>query len=123
MFTDYLQKIDQLSLKTLFGVAAGLVILCQLVAMALVVDGQVSKAQLRDAQYASERVAFAYCIESSNGVARNNCMRQVQAVTRPSREIDSSQGMQTVASTSGLTNAAIPAPLSQGLMPASFTAR
>lgn len=122
MFSQYLQKIDQLSLKTLFGVAAGLVILCQLVAMALVVDGQVSKAQLRDTQYAAERVAFAYCIESSNGVARNNCLRQVQAATRPSPDIDSSQSVQAVASTSGLRNAAMPAPM-RGFMPASFTAR
>ncbi|MHB1249096.1 MAG: hypothetical protein ACYCZL_06855 [Polaromonas sp.] len=112
-----------MSNKTLLGVAAGLVILGQLIAMALVVDGQVSKAHLRDAQYAAERVAFAYCIENSNGVARNNCMRQVQAVTDPSREIDASQGVQTVASTSGLRNAVIPAPLLPGLMPASFTAR
>ncbi len=121
MFSDYLQKIDHISYKALFGVAAVLVILCQLVAMALVVDGQVSKASLRDAQYASERVAIAYCIESNNGVARNNCMQQVQAVTHPPRDADSGSGVQAVASTSGLISAAMPSQLLPGFIPSSFS--
>ena len=123
MISDYLQKIDQISYKALFGVAAVLVILCQLVAMALVVDGQVSKAHLRDAQYASERVAIAYCIESSNGVARNNCLQQVQAVTHPSADIDSRPDVQAVASNSGLKSAAMSAQLLPGFMPSSFSSR
>ena len=63
MFSDHLQKIDEVPYKTLLGVAAGLVILCQLIAMVLVVDGQVEKAQVRDLRYASEQMAIARCSE------------------------------------------------------------
>ena len=56
-------------------IAAGLLIVCQLVAMTMVVGGQVEKAQLREASQASARAALAECIESSRGAAVRDCDR------------------------------------------------
>lgn len=79
MFPDPIQQAQEPSYKVWLGVAAGLVIACQLVAMALVVDGQVERAQSRGVQYASERSALAQCSQSSLGSERQNCVLQVQA--------------------------------------------
>jgi hypothetical protein len=75
MFSDHLPIIDEAPTKTLLVIAAGLVIVCQLVAMVLVADGQVEKAQLREASHASARAATAWCIESSRGAALRDCDR------------------------------------------------
>ena len=75
MFSDHLQKIDHTSGKTLFLIAAGLVIVCQLVAMVLVSMGQVQKAQSRDLSQASARAAMAWCVESSWGDELKDCTR------------------------------------------------
>lgn len=123
MFSDYLQKIDRVSNRALLGVAAGLIILCQLIAMAVVVGGQVKKAHARNSLYASERIALAHCIESSTGVARNICIAQAQASIPPSRDIDNSLGAQAVASVSAMDSITLPALQTQGFMPASLGAR
>ncbi len=123
MFSDHLQKIDRVSNRALLGVAAGLIILCQLIAMAVVVGGQVEKAHARNSAYASERIAFAHCIESSAGVARNICIAQAQASSLPSRDADSSLGAQAVASASVMDSITPPALQMQGFMPASLGAR
>lgn len=73
MFSDHLQKIDQAPRKTLLLVAAGLVIVCQLVAMALVAGEQVQKAQMRGDSDASRQAAVASCVEVSRGVAVKDC--------------------------------------------------
>ena len=73
MFSDHLRKIDEAPAKTLMLIAAGLVMVCQLVAMVIVANGQVEKAQLREASHASVRAATAWCIQSSSGVALRNC--------------------------------------------------
>ncbi len=75
MFSDHLSIIDEAPTKTLLVIAAGLVIVCQLVAMVMVADGQVEKAQLREANHASARAATAWCIESSRGVELRDCDR------------------------------------------------
>ena len=75
MFSDHLRIIDEAPGKTLLFIAAGLVIVCQLVAMVLVSGSQVEKAQLRDASHASAMVARAWCIESSLGAALRDCDR------------------------------------------------
>ena len=62
MFSEHLRKFDELPYKTLLLVAAGLVILCQLAAMAFVADSQVAKARLRDEQRKAELVAIAHCM-------------------------------------------------------------
>ncbi len=79
MFSDHLQKIDQASGKTLLLVAAGLVIVCQLVAMVLVAQGQVEKAQAREATQASQRIATAWCLETSRGTELRGCANQQSA--------------------------------------------
>ncbi len=75
MFSDHLRKVDEAPTKTLLLIAAGLVIVCQLVAMVLVADGQVEKAQMREASQASARAATAWCVESSRGAALRECDR------------------------------------------------
>lgn len=75
MFSDHLRKVDEAPTRTLLLIAAGLVIVCQLVAMVLVADGQVEKAQMREASQASARAATAWCVESSRGAALRQCDR------------------------------------------------
>jgi hypothetical protein len=119
MFSDHLPKIDEVPSRVLFLVAAGLVILCQLVAMAMVVDGQVSMAQVRDALRISERAAINLCMESSLGAARHDCMQQAQAANAPAPD---GQGTQALADTEESDITALPASPVQGLLPASFSA-
>lgn len=83
MFSDYLKKVDQVSCKGLFGVAAGLVFVCQLIAMVLVVDGQVEKAQARDAQHQLAQMAISDCDEKYIGVVRTQCIDQVISALNP----------------------------------------
>ena len=75
MFSDHLRAIDQAPAKTLLLIAAGLVIVCQLVAMVLVSSAQVEKAELREASYASARAASIGCMQISQGTALKDCDR------------------------------------------------
>ena len=81
MFSDHLRKIDDASAKTLLMIAAGLVIVCQLVAIVLVADGQVEKAQLREATLASARAATAWCVANSRGFALRDCDRMPASIS------------------------------------------
>ncbi|OGA97560.1 MAG: hypothetical protein A3E79_08455 [Burkholderiales bacterium RIFCSPHIGHO2_12_FULL_61_11] len=119
MFSDHLQKIDKVSSKTLLGVAAGLVIVCQLIAMALVADGQVKNAQWRDA---SERIVMAQCRQSPMGGARQSCIEQARAALSPSREADTRQIAKAADSTSDIEST-MPSHQVQSFMPASFVMR
>lgn len=123
MFSDHARIIDEMPHKTFLGVAAGLVILCQLVAMALVADEQVAKAKMRDAQRASERTALARCSESRIGAALNSCIQQARAAANPSQGIDSRQSTQAVVGVSEIERGAMPAHQLQSNMPTSFAAR
>lgn len=75
MFSDHLKTIDNLSGQRLFLFAAALVIVCQLVAMALVANGQVEKALVREAGQASAREATAWCVETNTGAGLRDCDR------------------------------------------------
>ena len=75
MFSEHLRKVDDAPAKTLLLIVAGLVIVCQLAAMVLVADGQVEKAQLREATLASARAATALCVSNSRGFALRDCDR------------------------------------------------
>lgn len=75
MFSDHLRKIDEAPHKVLLLVAAGLVMVCQLVAMALVAGEQVQKAQMRGDNQTSRQMAIASCVETSRGVAVKDCLR------------------------------------------------
>lgn len=124
MFSEHLRKIDEVPYKTLFVVAAGLVMVCQLVAMALVVDGQVARAKVRDAHHAYEQMAVVQCMESSLGVARHSCIQQVTAASSAAQIPGSQQGMQAVASIRDIERAVMPAaPQVQGFMSAAFATR
>lgn len=84
MFSDHLRKVDHTSGRTLLLIAAALVIVCQLVAMALVADGQVKKAELRESQLNFQRVALARCFEVNTRPDRHSCMQQASADTNNS---------------------------------------
>ncbi len=75
MFSDHLHIIDNAPVKKLFMVAAGLIVICQLVAMALVAEGQVEKAHLREASQVSFQKAMATCIANSRGIDLKDCTR------------------------------------------------
>ena len=81
MLSDHMRTIDSTSVdstsgRTLLLIAAGLVIICQLVAMALVAEGQVKKAEIRDSQLNLQRVALARCFEASSRSDRQSCLQQ-----------------------------------------------
>ena len=78
MLTDPLKKMDKVPYKSLLIVAAGLVFLCQLVAMVLVVNRQVESAQLRDAKSNAFQVATANCAENYTGPNRSRCIQQLK---------------------------------------------
>lgn len=128
MFSDHLRKIDEMPYKTMLGVAAGLVILCQLAAMAFVADAQVAKARLRDEQRRAELVAIAHCMETSAGAARHNCIQQARVVATgsPQPAADSVPREPAFAEASGSAGNAMsarPARPPQGFMAASFAVR
>ncbi len=95
MFSDYLSKIDQASAKTLLLIAAGLVVVCQLVAMVMVANGQVEKAQLREASHANARAATAWCIQSSSGAALRDCDSSTSSTPVTSKPSDAGFGIPT----------------------------
>ena len=72
-----------ISMKSMFGIAAGLVFFCQLAAMVLVVQGQVEKAQHRDAWQEAKHAALADCAKKSGSSQRTACTGQVQAKADP----------------------------------------
>jgi hypothetical protein len=81
MFSYLLRKFDEISCRTLLWAAAGLVLLCQLMAVAFVADEQVAKARIRDYQKKIEMLAIAQCIEETRaGAARNNCIQQARVI-------------------------------------------
>lgn len=122
MFSDYLQKIDKMPYKTLLVVAAGLVFLCQLVAMMLVVDSQVEKAEIRDARYSSAQMVISDCSENYSGPVRSRCIEQMQL------ELASSSAGDGEADARGVTRLEVqrPAPLVsrlKGIIQAAFATR
>lgn len=103
MFSDHFQPIDKLPAKKVFLVAAALVFACQLVALVLVADGQVEKAQSRQAGQVSFQSAVAACVENSHGAALKNCARlvppdsvQVRAEPTPPSLKSDAQGLMLV---------------------------
>ena len=123
MFSDHLRKIKEIPHNTLLGMAAGFVILCQLVALAMVADEQVKKAQVRETQRISERIATAHCMESSMGAARHSCLQQAKTANLPSEVADPRQNSQAVASNFDGGSGALAAHQMQDFRPAMFTPR
>ena len=128
MFSDHLRKIDEIPYKTLMLVAAGLVILCQLAAMAFVADSQVTKAKVRDEQRRAELVVIAHCMETSAGAARHSCIQQARVVAGasppPAAEgAPKAPAFAEASASAGSVMPAHPARSAQGLMAASFAIR
>jgi hypothetical protein len=128
MFSDHLRKIDEIPYKTLLLVAAGLVILCQLAAMAFVAESQVAKAKERDDQRRAELMAISQCMETSAGAARSRCIQQarVVAVAAPPPAAESAPKAPAFADASAGSSvmpSRLPAHPPQGFMAASFAIR
>lgn len=90
MSFESLKKIDDKPYKSMLGVAAVLVILCQLVAMGLVVSGQVKRAEARDSAHQSRRIAVAECNEASAVATRQSCIQQTLGTLRLPDQIEPS---------------------------------
>lgn len=138
MFSDHLKKIDETPYKTLLWVAAGLVFVCQLVAIGVVADGQVTKAKMRDFQRNAEIQAIAQCMDNASGPARQSCMQQARMVAGTSLppENTAAPKAQALAGASGdsggvmagngvsaTVSSMLPTQPAQGFMSASFAVR
>ena len=73
MFSAQLKPINKISASKMLLLVAGLVLVCLLIAMALVAGGQVQKAQLRQASQASLQAALANCLESQQVSVIKDC--------------------------------------------------
>ena len=82
MFSDHLPKIDPTARHNLFVIAAALVMVCQLVAMVVVADGQVKKAEIRESQMQSQRLVVSQCLENTKGAASSSCTAPVYSDNR-----------------------------------------
>ena len=123
MFSDYFKKIDEMPCKALLGVAAGLVFLCQIVAMVLVVDGQVEKARLRNMQYSSVQTAMADCSERYTGAARIRCIEQANAALTPDSTYANSPETQAITQNAGQGDPSSSTGKVQGFVQAMFASR
>lgn len=128
MFSEHLRKFDELPYKTLLAVAAGLVIVCQLAAMAFVADAQVAKAKLRDDQRRAELTAIAHCMETRAGSARNSCIEQARVTAAASAPLaaEATSKAPVFAEATASTGGVMPARQMnppQGFMAASFAVR
>ena len=123
MFSDAMQKIDTMRYKTMLGVAACLVILCQLIAMVLVVDGQVKKAEVRDTSLGSQRTAIAQCNETSPAAARQKCIEQATAAPSGPRDPEKGPQVQALSDAVRFDGSGVSIGKVQGFMPASLSIR
>ncbi len=76
MFSDHLVPRAPSHTQIWLALGAGVVIICQLGALAWLADGQMDKAQTREARYTAERELLAQCIEKSSGATRHLCIKQ-----------------------------------------------
>ena len=74
MFSDHWRKLTRFPQVGLMMLAAGLVGVCQLLAMVLVGGNPLQNTGLRDLQ----QVALADCIQRSTSASRHSCIRQSQ---------------------------------------------
>ena len=81
MFSAQLKPIDKMSANKMLLLAAGLVLVCLLIAMAMVAGGQVQKAELRQLSQANFQSAFANCLQSRQGSALRDCARLASSST------------------------------------------
>ena len=123
MFSDRLTKIDQMPYKTMLGLAAGLVMLCQLVAMVLVVEGQVKKAEARDSSLGSQRLVIAQCNQAGSASARQSCVQQAMAAFNVPHDPEASTQVQALTNSGPLERGEVSTGKAQGFTPAAYTIR
>lgn len=82
MISGHFQKVHLINSRNLLLLAGMLLIIGQLVAVAMVADGQVKKAQGRNSDVASQKLVVAQCLESSVGSNRQACSRQARVTTQ-----------------------------------------
>ena len=87
MFSEHLTPIDKISANKMLLLAAALVVVCMLIAMALVAGGQVQKAELRQLSQANFQSAFASCLQNRQGSALRDCVR----LASPSTEMTNAE--------------------------------
>lgn len=129
MFSDHMPKIEEMPYKKLLLIAAGLVILCQLAAMAFVAESQVAKAKEREDQRRAELTAISQCMETSAGAARSQCIQQARVVATASQQPanENTSKAPAYADASTASSSVMPSHSSarppQGFMAASFAIR
>ena len=82
MFSDHLIKTERWPVINLFALAGLLVAMCQLAALALVVDSQIDKADVRDQRNREHVAEMADCLDRMQHDVRplrHGCIQQVQA--------------------------------------------
>lgn len=131
MFSDPKRKIERTDKRSLLLLVGALVIVCQLLAMALLADGQVKKAELRESQLTAQRGAIVKCFETSTGFDLQGCMVDASAdgPTNDGAPVGAAGGLPEDVSLGQVANkhleftaAALLAAI-QGLMPAFFAAQ
>ena len=124
MFSDDAKKLNKLPGKTLlWGVAAGLVFLCLVIAMTVVVNGQVQRVQERHAQSSLAQDAIADCIESKFGTGLNYCVRDARSANSLAQTVhDDAPRTVAVGSGSESGGSAMSSVAAAGLVPAALTA-
>jgi hypothetical protein len=126
MLSEYLQKIREVQRRALLWAAAGLALICQLVAVAFVAGEQVAKARIRDYQRSIEMQAVAQCIETRAGTARHRCIQQARVLASQSfPPVDAPGGASSVMARNGAGAAAggMPVQPAQEFMAGSFAVR
>lgn len=121
MISDSLKKMDEMPHKSMLLVAAVLVIVCQLVAMALVVDGQVKRAEARDSALDSQRIAVFQCNESGSVATRQSCIQQAMGALSALNQPKVSNQVQAMAISGALERGEPSTATAQGFMAASYT--
>lgn len=123
MFSKPLKKIDKVPYKTLLVIAAGLVFLCQLVAMVLVVDRHVESVQIRKSRDNSAQMAIADCAENYTGSNRTRCMQQMKERLAADPVLDINADASTLARAADHVYGSSTASTMQGLVQAAFATR
>ena len=123
MFSEPLKKIDKVPYKILLVIAAGLVFLCQLVAMVLVVDRHVESAQLRNAKDGVIQMALADCAENYTGSNRTRCIEQMKERLAAEPVLDSNADVSVLARAADQIYGSSTASRMQGLVQAAFATR
>ena len=79
MISDRVNKLGMSSGRAWYAMAAGLLFVLLLAALVHVVNGQVTQAHLRQAQYQAAQTALSGCAANHSGAARRQCSAQVNA--------------------------------------------